>query len=166
MRQAFGYGAIAFAAAALLGAGITAVTPATAQDKAAVVTEREDLMKSNGQYVYRVIPGYIRSGTGTPEDVAKGAATIVDNFKKIPALFVAGTSTTDMPGKTKAKPEIWQDKAKFETLAKGTSDLAAALGEAAKTGDKDKISAAYTTLNRDGCTACHNQFRAEAPRGG
>ena len=154
------------AAVALVGIGIAAVTPVVAQDKTAAVTERQDLMKSNGQYVYRVIPGYVRNGQGTPEDVAKGAATIVENFKKLPALFVAGTSTTDLPGKTHAKPEIWQNMDVFAAQAKKTSDLAEALEAAAKTGDNEKISAAYATLNRDGCTACHNQFRAEIPRGG
>ena len=77
-------------AVALFGAGLAAVAPATAQDKMAAVTGRQDLMKSNGQVVYRMIPGYIRSGQGTPEDVAKGAATIIENLKKAPAFFVPG----------------------------------------------------------------------------
>ena len=154
------------AALALVGIGIAAVTPVVAQDKTAAVTERQNLMKSNGQVVYRLVPGYIRNGQGTPEDIAKGAATIVDNFKKVPPLFVAGTSTADLGDKTKAKPEIWQNMGAFAAQAKKTSDLAEALKAAAKTGDKEKISAAYTTLNRDGCTACHNQFRAEPPKGG
>jgi len=154
------------AAVALVGVGIAAVTPVIAQDKTATVTERQDIMKSNGQVVYRLVPGYIRNGQGTPEDIAKGAETIIANLKKVPPFFVAGTSTADLPGKTHAKPEIWQNMDVFAAQAKKTSDLAVALEAAAKTGDKEKISAAYATLNRDGCTACHNQFRAEIPRGG
>ena len=161
MRRAIRYGTLAFAAVALLGAGV-----AVAQDKTAAVKEREDIMKSNGQVVYRLVPGYLRNNQGTPEEIAKGAATIVENMKKVGPLFVAGTSSTDLPGTSKAKPEIWQNLPAFQAQAQKTVGLAQGLEAAAKTGDKDKISEAYTSLNRDGCTACHNQFRVEVPRGG
>ena len=161
MRRAIRYGTLAFAAVALLGAGV-----AVAQDKTAAVKEREDLMKSNGQVVYRLVPGYLRNNQGTPEEIAKGAATIVENLKKVGPLFVAGTSSTDLPGASKAKPEIWQNLSAFQAQAQKTVELATGLETAAKSGDKEKISAAYTSLNRDGCTACHNQFRVEQQRGG
>jgi cytochrome c556 len=162
MRHAIRYGAMAFAAVALLGAGV-----AVAQDKTAAVKDRQDIMKSNGQVVYRLVPGYLRNGQGTPEEIAKGAATIVENLKKVGPLFVAGTSTTDLAANaTKAKPEIWQNLPDFQAKAQKAAELAAGLETAAKTGDKDKISEAYTSLNRDGCTACHNQYRVEQPRGG
>jgi cytochrome c556 len=148
---------------ALIAGGLAAVTPSTAADMSAV-EKRKKLMESNGHYVYRVIPAFVRKGEGTAADVAKGAETIVENFKTIPGLFVAGTSTEDMPGKTHAKPDIWKEKAKFEAFEKITVARAEALDAAAKSGDKQKIAAAYAALNRDGCSACHNQFRASLKR--
>lgn len=162
MRRAIRYGAMSFAAVALLGTGI-----AVAQDKTAAVKERKEIMESNGRVVYRLVPGYIRNGQGTPEEIAKGAATIVENLKKVGPFFVAGTSSTDLGANaTKAKPEIWQNLPDFQSHAQKTIDLATALEAAAKTGDKDKITAAHTALNRDGCNGCHNLYRAEQPRGG
>jgi cytochrome c556 len=159
-------GFVALSVAALAVGGAALVSPAAAQDDP-VVKQRQAVMDSNGAQVYRVIPDFVRSGKGTAEDVAKGAAIIVENSKKLPTLFPAGTSVADLPGKTRAKPEIWQDKAKFEAIAKTMGERAEALEAAAKGGDKAKIGEAYTALNRDGCNACHNAFRApEAPRGG
>ena len=162
MRRSIRYAAMAFAAVAVLGAGA-----AVAQDKMAAVKDRQDIMKSNGQVVYRMIPGYLRNNQGTPEEIAKGAATIVENMKKVGQFFVAGTSNADLGANaTKAKPEIWQKLPDFQAHAQKTIELATGLEAAAKTGDKDKISAAYTSLNRDGCTGCHNLYRAEQQRGG
>ena len=164
MNFAYRHGVIAVAAAIALAGASTLLAPAAAQDKAAAVDQRIALMKQNGQKIFGVVAGYVRQNRGTPQDVAAAAAETAEVGKKLPGLFVAGTSTADMPGKTRAKPEIWQDKAKFDTLARTLTERAEALEAAAKTGDKEKIGQAFAALNRDACTACHNAFRAPEQR--
>jgi cytochrome c556 len=164
MRFVFRFGVIAVTAAVAFGGASTLLAPASAQDKMAAVDQRIALMKQNGQKVFGVVAGYVRQNRGTPADVEKAAAETAEIGKKLPALFVAGTSTADLPGKTRGKPEIWQDKAKFDGYARALTERAEALQVAAKTGDKEKIGQAFAALNRDACTACHNAFRAPEQR--
>jgi len=157
MRHVLGYGVMAFATAALLGVGFTAV----AQDKTAAVTERQALMKSNGASAGK-IAAFLQKGEGSAADVAAAGAQIAENLKKVPPLFVAGTSSADMPGKTRAKPEMFQNMAKVEGYQKAAVQRATELQDAAKAGDKEKMSAAFGALNREGCGGCHTDFRGPA----
>jgi cytochrome c556 len=166
MTRTLRNGLLACAGVALLAGGIAVVAPATAQD-VAVVDQRKALMRANGQFAYRAIPAFIRQGTGTADDVVKAAVAFAEAGKKIPTVFPAGTSATDIPGKTLAKPEIWQQRAAFDAAAQNLVALAGALEAAAKSGDKERIGQAFTTLNTNGCNGCHNQFRLPPPpRGG
>jgi cytochrome c556 len=158
MRRTFRYGSMAVAAAALISAGIAFVAPATAQDKMAVVTERQDLMKSNGRDAGK-IAAFLQKGQGTADDVAKAAADIAAHAKKLPTLFVAGTTSAELPGKTRAKPELITNKAKAEQYAATLGEKAMAVEAAAKGGDKQAIQAAFGAMSREACGACHNDFR-------
>lgn len=161
MRRGFRYGSMVVAAAAFLGAGTALVAPATAQDKLAVVKERQDLMKSNAASAGKVA-AFLQKGQGTPEDVAGAAATISANAKKLPTLLVAGTSSADLPGQTHAKPALFTDP-KVAELAKTLDERATALQTAAKGGDKQAIQTAFGAMTRDACGACHNAYREPMP---
>ena len=150
MRRA-GFAVVAIAAAFACGAAL-------AQQKS-VLEQRQDLMKNNGAQS-KAINDFIKEGKGTPADVEKAAAQIADNAKKIPALFPAGTGMAENPGKSYAKPELWQDKAKFDGFVKALGDGAMKLQAAAKTGDKAQIEAAAGDMGKQGCGGCHQAFRA------
>ena len=100
-------------------------------------------------------------------DVAYDAAVANSNAENLkalaqydfPALFVDGTSKEDRPGKTRALPEIWADKVKFEQTFGQFGDAVNALSDQAGTGQAE-LAAAVGNLGK-ACGDCHNAFRAK-----
>jgi cytochrome c556 len=115
-------------------------------------------MKANGAAA-KAINEFVESGTGTPDDVAKNAATIKGNAGKIADLFPSGSSMDDNVAKTAAKAEIWSNFDDFKAKAVKLGDLAGALEAAAATGDKQKIADAFGALGKEGCGACHSLYK-------
>jgi cytochrome c556 len=74
-------------------------------------------------------------------------------------LFLPGTSKADRPGKTVAKAEIWQDRARFETAFDDMQAAVAALGDVAGDG-QPALAAAVGNLGK-ACGGCHKPFRAK-----
>jgi cytochrome c556 len=70
----------------------------------------------------------------------------------------SGAGTQAVP--TKAKPEIWTNRAEFDKLMKDMVDKTAALAKVAKTGNQDKIKAAFGAAGQT-CKACHDKFKME-----
>jgi cytochrome c556 len=166
MRHVVGYGAVAFSVAALLGIGATFVTPATAQDAAAAVTQRQNLMKANGAAVGKIV-AFAQRNEGTAADVATAAASIADASKRLPALFAPGSSSADpagMAAKTRLKPEALQNKAKLDAYAATLGQRATAIQAAASANNKEGVQAGLQAMNRDACGACHTDFRGPAPQ--
>lgn len=87
------------------------------------------------------------------------AAATVEFMSKLPwAAFGDGTDKGANP--TRAKAEIWSEKAKFMDLAEKLQVETAKLNAAAKTGSLDNIKA---TLGGVGaaCKACHDSYQAK-----
>jgi cytochrome c556 len=89
---------------------------------------------------------------------AQANAEIVLTMSKLP--FVAFTEGTDKVGNTKAKPEVWSNRADFEAKAKAYQEEAVKLAAAAKTGNLDQIKAAVGATGQ-ACKACHDAYRNE-----
>lgn len=136
---------------------------AFAQSAADVIKERKTLMRNNSGNV-KAIGAYLKKGQGSAADVGVWARRIAANAARIPDLFTKGSSAADGVGKTRAKPVIWMDRAKFEANAANLSKLAWNLSAAALTGDKKKIGAAMGNLGKNACGACHRAFRAPRKR--
>ncbi len=95
---------------------------------------------------------------------AEAAAARAANLKAISqypvtGLFLAGTSKADRPGKTRAKADIWQDWARFETAFDDWQAAVAALAEVAGDG-QPALAAAVGDLGKS-CGGCHKPFRAK-----
>lgn len=89
--------------------------------------------------------------------LAADSAAVADFVGKLPwAGFTAGTDKGD----TRAKPEIWTDKAKFDDLAKKMQTEMSNLAAVAKTGNLDNIKAAVNAAGGT-CKACHDDFRTK-----
>lgn len=87
--------------------------------------------------------------------VAADSAAVADFMAKLPwAAFGEGTDKGD----TKAKPEIWMDKAKFDDYAQKMQGEMGKLNAAAKTGNLDSIKAAVAAVGGS-CKTCHDAFR-------
>ena len=61
---------------------------------------------------------------------------------------------------TKAKPEIWKEKAKFTDYANKMQAEMVKLSAATKTGNLDSIKAAVSATGGS-CKTCHDAYRKE-----
>ncbi len=128
-----------------------------AQDKEAVLKDREAFMKGQGKDIGSV-KSYI-DGKGDLAQAEAGAAKLTESTKKIPDMFPPGTEGTDTEGKYATKPAIWSDWNKFLEVQKTAATKADALLAAVKSGDKAAIQTAFGDLGKNGCGACHETFR-------
>jgi cytochrome c556 len=63
---------------------------------------------------------------------------------------------------TRAKPEVWDDPAKFISARHGLDGSLAQLVKAAETADMKAINAAFADVETD-CMSCHKRFRNTIP---
>jgi cytochrome c556 len=154
MLKAPKWGTVAAFAAIALISGAAGVI---AQDKAQIIEQRRAAMKTQGAAM-GAVKGYL-DGNADQAKAQEGANTLVATAPKIPDLFPAGTSMAEFPGKTGAKPAIWQEQDKFKAAAMGLEKNAKTLAEAVKGGDKSKVQAAFAETGKNGCGTCHNAYR-------
>jgi cytochrome c556 len=153
MRHLARLGFVAVTAAAI---GFAAVA-GMAQDKEAQIKERRDTMKRQGDDL-KAVQDYVK-GEG---DQATALAKINDLLAlnpKIVGLFPAGTSMTDFPGKTGAKPAIWAEWDKFQKIPAELKVEEEKLAQAIKGGDKQAVGAQLAATGKNGCGACHTPYR-------
>ena len=147
--------------AALMSLGIAAVvaddTAANAPLAAApaagtinpadAVKERRALMMADG----KTLQG---SADFTGDKAAAAMQTVLNNFNKLPTLFV----TDSIIPKSNALPKIWTDWAAFAAIFNKGAVAAADGLAAAKAGDMTKYVADVQTI-ADTCNTCHDTFR-------
>ena len=89
--------------------------------------------------------------------VAQDSAHVVATLSSLPwAGFTPNTEAL----KSRAKPEIWKDAAKFKDSSDKMVAEAAKLEAATKTGNLDAIKVAFGAVGGS-CKACHDAFRTE-----
>ena len=76
--------------------------------------------------------------------------------RSIPAMFPDGTQTGH---NTKARPEIWSDRAGFEKAAATLVAAADRLSQLAEANDKPGFATQYGVMTQ-ACGACHRSYRA------
>ena len=138
-------------AAALSGVSTTASAQfAKAED---AIKYRQSALFVMAQHFGRV--GAMANGK-VPYD-AKAAELNADIVAQMAKLPWAGFEAAHEGGK--AKPEIWKEQAKFKDLADKMQAETTKLAAAAKTGDLDKLKAAFGPAAAS-CKACHDDFRS------
>ena len=141
-------------AAAVVAAFSTAVI---AQEMKAdrAIKYRQGILQAIG-WNMGVLGGMAKGEVPYDKDKSIRAATFVSELAQMPwDGFVPG-SDTGAP--TKAKPEIWKDKAKFDKLAKDMQAETLKLVAAAKTGDVAQLRTAVGATGKS-CSNCHDDFR-------
>jgi cytochrome c556 len=141
---------------ALLAVGSVTVF-AQQGDKLAAIKARQDFMKAQGADA-KAISDFSK-GQGDQDAANKAAEDLVARQPKIAALFVPGTSATDFPDQTKAKPELWTDGDKVKAILAALQTEEGKLVTAVKSGDKQAIADQLTATNKAGCGACHGAYR-------
>ncbi len=91
---------------------------------------------------------------------AKAAAANAEIAAMVSTLPYAGFIDGTDKGDTKAKPEIWSERAKFDAAASKMQDEMAKLNAAAKTGDLAAIKTAAGGVGQ-ACKGCHDTYRKE-----
>ena len=138
-------------AAALSGVSTSASAQfAKAED---AIKYRQNALFVMAQHFGRV--GAMANGK-VPYD-AKAAEQNADIVAQMAKLPWAGFEAAHEGGK--AKPEVWKEQAKFKDLADKMQAETTKLAAAAKTGDLDKLKAAFGPAAAS-CKACHDDFRS------
>jgi len=92
------------------------------------------------------------------------ASTFARNAQRIatmaPMLSEAYVVESATPGKTRAKAEIWKNKADFDKLMQDFVTQTATFANVAKGGDLAKIRPAFGQMTQT-CKACHDKYRSE-----
>jgi cytochrome c556 len=147
-------GAIAAGALVLaLGWGATTVS---AQDKAAVVKDRQETMKAQGAAM-GTIKKYI-DGEADQAAAAKSVDDLVKINPTLPSKFPKDTGRAQVPD-SYAKPEIWTDNDKFVAAWKNLGVQVDKLAVAVKSGDKKAAADQFAATGKEGCGGCHTPFR-------
>ncbi len=138
--------------------GLATALPAAAQFKnaEAAIIYRQSVMQVQNFHLGRI---FAMANGRMPFDakVAAEDAALLDTIDKLP--FVAFIDGSDK-GDTKAKPEVWKERAKFDAAALKMQEDVAKLNAAAKTGSLDAIKAAAGAVGQS-CKACHDDYQAK-----
>lgn len=142
--------AFALPAVLLLSAtGLSLAQPAPAS----AVKERQEIMKQLWPSYYRDMARVARGESTDFAAVAAKAPQASEALKKVALLFAPGTGRDAAPD-TRAKPEIWTQKADFDAAMTALIAETNALGEAAKSGNADAVKAQFTKV-AEACGGCH-----------
>ena len=145
----------------LLAAGVmlaVAGGAAVAQVKPDVlVKQRQAVMTLQGKY-FGPIAG-MASGKVSPynADVVARSATYLENLTQM-AWDGFHESTKDE--KSRALPEVWSQKAKFDDLAQRLQAETAKLGELARAKNEAGVKQQFAAVGKV-CGACHDGFRTK-----
>lgn len=136
-----------------------ALTPSAgvAQDRAAQQTKlRQSVFTVIGAQVTQM--GAMASGRAPYDAAAFQLAAERAAFMATiaPDVFSTGSAA----GNSKAKPDIWRNKADFDKLMADLGDKSAALSQAAKSGSLDSIRPAFAAATGT-CKACHDKYKLD-----
>jgi cytochrome c556 len=120
---------------------------------AQIVKERHEAMESLWRDHYRAIAATVRIDQPDLALVARNAGSANETLKKLATLFPPGTGRDVVP-ETRAKPEIWSNRADFEAALTALTDASKALATDAAAGSVDKVKADWTDLAK-ACGGCH-----------
>jgi len=141
----------------LASAALTMAFPAAAQ-----FAKPEDAIKYRKSALFVMQQNFGRvaaMAAGRAPFDAKVAAESAANAEFVAKLPWAAFGDGTDKGDTKAKAEIWSDKAKFNDYAEKMQAEMSKLNAAAKTGNLDSIKAAVGAVGGS-CKTCHDAFRS------
>ena len=138
-------------------AGLMVMAPAWAQT---VPLPAAEVVKARqaGMAMTAGITAAMKAGIAAdvdPKIFAEAAEGLVWWAKAYPGLFPDGTQSV---ADTKAKAEIWSDRAGFEKAAAAFVTASTALEAAAKSGDKAAFKTAFAAEGQS-CGGCHRNYK-------
>jgi cytochrome c556 len=144
------------AVAVALGAGASFQASAQAKPEQ-LVKQRQSAMALIGWY-FGPIGAMMRGDRPFDAAVVARNAGYIEVLSKMPAEGFQ-PSTKDEKA-TKAKSDVWSDKAKFDKAMENMQGEVAKLAQVAKGGDQGAIKTQFGATGK-ACAACHDDFRAK-----
>ncbi len=139
-----------------VGLALVGLTAASiAQQPADIVKYRQSIMKSHGAHIGAIVQ-VLKGEVPYASHVAAHARALHSLSLMVPDIFPEGSGVGD----TRAKPEIWRDRAKFDDAAKAYQTAAGELVRVAESGDLAAIGAPVQNVGK-ACGGCHKPFRAK-----
>ena len=136
-----------------LGGGVA--FSALAQVKPEIlVKQRQAAMTLQGKYL-GPIGGMLKGNIPYNADIVARNATFLENLSRMPW---DGFDPSTQGEKTKAKPEIYKDMAKFKVAWETLEAEASKLGAAARAKDEAGVRATFGGVAK-ACGSCHDAFR-------
>lgn len=151
MKKTLVLAAVAVAMGGLAGMAAAQVKPDI------LVKQRQSAMTLIGKY-WGPIAG-MASGKVSPynADVVARNATYLENLAQMPW---DGFHDSTKDEKSRALPEVYSQKAKFDELAQRLQSETAKLGQLARAKDEAGVKQQYAAVGKV-CGACHEGFRAK-----
>ena len=138
--------------------GALASLPAAAQFQKPedAIKYRQSAMALQGNHLGRV---FAMANGRMPFD-AKVAADNIEIVATLNRLQFAGFVDGSAVGNTRAKPEIWAEKDKWNAAVAKSQEEVVKLTAAGKSGNLDQIKAAVGGVGQS-CKACHDNYRKD-----
>lgn len=141
--------------AACAAAVVAAALPARADETNATIVHRQGIMRVASGHM-NGLKSILFLKDAPTENLTYHAEGLLAAFQHLGNAFPEGSDK----GETKAKANIWTERAKYDTAGKTAYAAAQAMVEAAKSGDKAKSIEAFKTLGGS-CKACHEDFKKD-----
>jgi cytochrome c556 len=152
--RSVGRGDLMMSRSMYLIAGVVAFAAGAVAAQSDPIAVRKALMKANGDQA-KIGAAMIKGETAFDAEKAKTVfATFLDAANKMPTLFPDNSKSG---GETAAAPKIWENMADFRArFAKFASDAKTA---ETSVRDLDTFKAAFGTIGKQDCGACHELYR-------
>lgn len=128
-----------------------------AQDKTAIIDDRQATMKSQGRAL-AAAKGYSEGRVEQAEAIA-AVTELIKTTSSLIDKFPPGTGMAEFPGKSGAKPTIWTEWDKFKEAPKAAITQEEKLLADIKAGDKEAVGKQAGATWDDGCQVCHRPYR-------
>jgi len=141
--------------ASMVAAGVMMAVPAAAQfaKPEDAVKYRKSAFTVMGTHFGRI--GAVVKGEAPYGPSVAADAKLVETMSHLPfAGFAEGTDR----GETRARSEIWSDRAKFDKAAENMQKAVAELSKVAASGDESALKGAFGAAGKS-CKNCHDDFR-------
>lgn len=135
-----------------LGASIGVVLAQVKPD--VLVGQRQAAMKLQAKYLGR-IGGMLKGNAPYNADYVAQYATFLENLSRMPW---DGFDPSTKGEKSKAKPAVFEDAAKFKAAYEALEDATSKLGEPARAKNEAGVKAAFGGVAK-ACGNCHDNFR-------
>lgn len=151
MKKTLVAAGVAIAVGGVAGIALAQVKPDV------LVKQRQAVMTLQGKY-FGPIAG-MASGKVTPynADVVSRSATYLENLSQ---MAWDGFHDSTKGEKSRALPEVWSQRAKFDDLSQRLQAETAKLGELARARDEAGVKLQFAAVGKV-CGACHDGFRAK-----